>query len=124
MSDMFREVTHESWFSRIKNAFIGILFGIILMGIAFGLLFWNEGRTVERKRALDEGAGIVIAVPADSVDPANDGQLVHITALAETQDMLADSQFQVSVNAVRFKRNVQMYQWEENSKTETRKKLG
>ncbi|MSP27519.1 MAG: hypothetical protein EXR80_03505 [Methylococcales bacterium] len=61
------EITSESWFSRIADSIKGMLFGFILFVIAFPLLWWNEGHSVERYHSLQEGQGVVISVPATAV---------------------------------------------------------
>jgi hypothetical protein len=60
----------------------------------------------------------------DTVDSANNGQLVHATGVAVTEDILADPIFGISINALRLERAVEYYQWVEDSKSETRDKLG
>ena len=120
----YREVTNQSWFGRIGNAFKGIVFGLILFVVAFPLLFWNEGRAVERHKTLEEGAKSVVSVSSDTVDPVNDGALVHLTGMAETDEVLSDVAFGVSANAIKLRRLVEMYQWEESKSSRTRKKVG
>lgn len=122
--DSFSEVSSESWFSRIGNAFKGILIGLVLFIVSFVVLFWNEGRAVQTYRALNEGSHAVIDVPADRVDPANDGKLVHVSGQAVTTMVLNDPVFQVSAPALKLARIVEMYQWKESSSSETEKKLG
>ena len=122
--DSFTEVTNQSWFSRIGGAIKGIIFGFILFIIAFPLLFWNEGRAVKTYKTLKEGGGAVISVLADQVDASNEGKLVHLSGKATTEDILTDSVFGVSDNALRLRRKVAMYQWQERSESETKKKLG
>ena len=124
MSDSFTEVSSQSWFGRIGGAFKGIVFGFFLFIVAFPLLFWNEGRAVRTYKTLKEGAHAVISVAADRVDPGNAGKLVHLTGTATTPEVLADPVFGVSANALKLKRVVEVYQWEETKKTETRKTLG
>ena len=99
------EVTRQSWFSRLGGAFKGVLFGFILILLGLWLLFWNEGRTVRRAKALDEGAGVVTAVAADRVDTANEGRLVHLSGTAATFDVLQDEVFGVRENAIRLERS-------------------
>jgi len=123
-ADQFTEVSHQSWFSRIGNAFSGILIGLVLIIIAFVLLFWNEGRSVKRYKTLKEGAGIVMSIPSDSVDPGNEGKLVHLSGLAQTTDTPSDPLFGVSTKALKLRRSAEMYQWTESSHTEEKKKLG
>ena len=122
--DTYTEVTTQSWGSRLAGSFKGILFGLVMIGLATWLLFWNEGRSVRRARALNEGAGAVVSVTAGAVDPANEGKLVHLSGLAETFEILRDPTFGVTVNAVHLRREVEMYQWRENESSKTEKKLG
>ena len=120
----YTEVTSQSWFSRIGGAIKGVLIGILLVVIAFPLLFWNEGRAVKRYKTLKEGAGEVISIPVDTVDSANSGKLIHVTGRANTEAILSDTVFGVSANAIHLKREVEMYQWNENVSTKTKKKVG
>jgi hypothetical protein len=122
--DSFTEVTNQSWFSRIGNSIRGILVGIVIFIIAFPVLFWNEGRAVSRYKTLKEGAGNVVTIDSATVDPANEGKLVHLTGKATTDETLTDSQFGISANAIKLNRNVEIYQWKENKKTKTKKKTG
>jgi len=100
------------------------LVGIILFLIAFPLLFWNEGRALKRYKTLKEGGAAVLSVTSDSIDAANSGKLIHVTGRADTAATLTDSVFGVSANAIKLKRVVEMYQWKETSRSETKKKLG
>lgn len=117
-------VTRQSWFSRLGGAFRGIAVGVVLVLFAFGFLFWNEGRAVRRYKALKEGAGAVVSVSADRIDPVREGALVHFSGLATTDEMLADPEFGIYVNAIHLEREVEMYQWRENETSETKKKVG
>ena len=122
--DSFTEATHESWIGRVGGAFKAILFGLVLFVVAFPLLFWNEGRAVKRYKTLQEGGGAVVSVTSVSVDPANEGKLIHVTGKADTDATLTDPLFGVSANALTLSRIVEMYQWEEKSKSKTEKKIG
>ncbi|ESX10581.1 TMEM43 family protein [Mesorhizobium sp. M0179] len=124
MSDSFREVTSVSWFGRIKRAVGGVIFGLILIVLMVIGLFWNEGRAVQTARSLAEGSGAVVSVGADSVDTANDGKLVHVSGLVTADSGLADPDFGIATQGLRLSRSVEMYQWKEESKSETTKKLG
>ncbi|NOZ13424.1 MAG: hypothetical protein GXO69_07225, partial [Acidobacteria bacterium] len=122
--ESYTDVTNQSWFSRIGGAIKGVLFGLILLIVAFVLLFWNEGRSVERYKTLKEGRGAVVSVKADSVNPKNEGKLVHVTGKADTKDTITDPVFEISVKALKLERSVEMYQWKEHAETTTKKKLG
>lgn len=122
--DEFTEVSSESWFSRIADSIKGILVGLVLFVLAFPLLWWNEGRSVERYNSLKEGQGVVISVPANTVDAANNGKLIHTQGLATTEETLKDDVFAVSAPAIKLERHVSMYQWQESEKTETSESVG
>ncbi len=122
--DTFSITTEKSWFSRIGNAFKSILAGILMVLLSLGLLFWNEGRAVERYKTLVEGGGKVLSVDRDHVSPENDGKLVHISGKPETEEVLTDPDFGVSASAIKLIRHVEMYQWQESRRTKKKKKLG
>lgn len=117
--------TTESWTSRLGDSFKGILTGLAVFVAGFPLLFWNEGRAVKTARALDEGEGACISLEnASKVDVDYEGKLVHITDRADTKDMLEDDIFGISENAICLKRDVEIFQWVEDSHSEEHKKLG
>jgi hypothetical protein len=122
--DRITRVTSTSWFGRIGNAIKGVLFGFVLFAAAFPLLFWNEGRAIHTFKTLKEGQGLVVSVPADPVDAAKEGRLVHISGRATTEDMVSDAAFGVSATAIKLERGVEMYQWKEKRSSKTKKKLG
>ena len=124
MPDSFTEKTSQSWFSRIGGSFAGALVGIVMMLVAFPLLWWNEGRAVRTAQGLAEGAGSVVSVSADSVDASREGALVHLSGLATTTATLTDEEFGVAAPALTLVRSVEMFQWREEKKSEKRKKLG
>lgn len=123
-SDSFTETTSTSWFSRIGQSIMGVLFGIVLVAGSAFLLFWNEGRAVQTARSLTEGQGVVVDADAARVDPGNDGKLVHVAGDLKTTAPLNDAEFGVSAPAARLVRTAEMYQWKEESHTETQKNFG
>jgi hypothetical protein len=124
MADSFTEYTSEGWLSRLGGSIKSVLVGVLFFLVSFPLLFWNEGRAVKTARSLDEGASAVVSVPSDRVDPTNDKKLVHTTGQATTDEVLNDADFGIALNAIKLIRNVEMYQWEERTTSEERKKLG
>ena len=116
-----RVVEKVGWVKRLGNSFKGVLTGFVLFIAGFPVLFCNESRSVATARRLDEGAGAVVSVPADKVDGANEGKLVHVSGLATTESVSADPQFGVSVKAIRLVRKVEVYQWVEHSETHREK---
>lgn len=124
MSDTFTESTTKSWTTRIGESIKGVLFGFVLIVGSCVFLFWNEGRAVQTQRSLAEGASLVVSADSAKVDAANDGKLVHVSGDIKPGVQLSDPEFLVSVSALRLVRTVEMYQWKEESRSETRRNVG
>ena len=119
------EVTSTSWFTRIKNALTGVVVGFILLIVSVVLLFWNEGRAVKTYQSLAEAQAAVVTVDSASVDPARDGQIVHVQGAVTTAEVPEDTLTGVyAEGALSLTRKVEMYQWIETSESKTEKKLG
>lgn len=121
---MSTETTTISWGSRLGSSIKGVLVGVILFLLGFPVLFWNEGRAVKATKTNEEGASSVVEAEAASVDPAQNGKLVHVIGDATTADVLSDSTYGVSETAFRLSRKTEMYQWVEHAETHDEKKLG
>jgi hypothetical protein len=122
--DSFTEITSENWLSRMGGALKGIFLGLLLFIAAFPLLWWNEGRSVERYNSLNEGLAQVISVSSETLDKSNNDKLIHTQGLAKTTDVLTDDVFKISVTAIQLTRHVSMYQWAEHQQSETIEKIG
>ena len=119
MADKISKVTDKGFFGTLMESVKKVVTGFALFFLAFPLLLWNECRSVQTAKSLDEGAGLVVEVNADAVDPGNQGKLVHISGEAKTAETLADPVLAVSSPGLRLSRDVEMYQWierEEKSK--------
>ena len=115
----------KSWFTRIKEAFGGIITGIVLIVFATWLLWWNEGRTFKTAGAIGEAELVTQEVQDIShVNPELEGKVIHAIGRADTQEVVRDAVFGVSAQAISIKRDAEYYQWQEHSHSETRKKLG
>lgn len=123
-NDSFTSTTKTSWFSRIGSALFGILVGFVLVAVSIGTLAWNEGRAVKTARALKEGAGIVTSTEGNRVDPALNKRLIHFTGNITVDGEPVDPQLKISTPGIRLSRTVEMFQWTENAKSETKKKIG
>lgn len=118
-------VTRRNVFQRLGDAIKGIVIGIILFLVAFPVLFINEGRAIKTHRALVEGAGAVIEIESSPVDPNYEGDLVHMVDTPVVTETLSDPQFGINIEgATGLRRSVEMYQWHEDKKTETRTSVG
>ena len=121
----FREVSTQGWGGRLGGSIMGALAGVVMFLVAFPVLWWNEGRAVQTERSLEEGSKAVVEANPDKPDDANNGRLIHLTAMATTEDTPADPDFGVKApKQLRLARKVEMYQYKEESHTETKKNLG
>ena len=115
----YQETITTSYGKRLSGSLKGIVAGFLMLIIGTVLLFWNEGNFVKTKKALDEAESVLVKV--DDVSKLNselEGKLIHGVSKALTIDTLRDGMFDVCVNAVNLSREVEYYQWVENSKTE------
>lgn len=116
---------NKSWFKRITESFAGILTGFVLICACTWLLWWNEGRTFKTAGAIGEAELAVNDIEDISrADPSLNGKVIHAMGRADTKDVIRDSLFGVEISAINLKRNAEYYQYEEESHSETRKKLG
>jgi hypothetical protein len=124
MSDSFTTTTSQSWFSRLFESIKSVVVGLVFFIVSFPILWWNEGRAVRTARSLSEGAGAIVSAPADSIDASKEGKLVHMSGAVTTEQPVVDDELAVQSQAVKLIRNVEMYQWSEEKKSETRRKVG
>ncbi len=115
---------HVGFLERLWQSITGILIGLGLIAATIWGIFWNEGRAIGTTRALNEGAGVTLTVAPTRVDPANEGKLVHVAGELRAGGRLTDGDFQITTEAVRLVRKVEMYQWKEEQRTETRSNAG
>ena len=101
----------------------GILGGLIFLVVGIGVLWSNEGRTVKTQAAIGEASKSYIQVKSDSVDSKNEGKLVATKGKLniDSSSELKDDIFGIRVNAVKMRRNVEMYQWKEECSEEDEK---
>lgn len=116
--------THRSWLQRLGDSLKGIVVGLVLFLCAIVLLAWNEGRAVDAARALEEGAATVVSLPADSREAPNEGRLIHVSGPTQSGAALEDGDFALSAPGLKLVRIVEMYQWKEERRSETVKKVG
>lgn len=123
--DRFTETTSTGWFSRIGSSIAGVFAGGILVLIAIGLLWWNEGRSVATAKGLEEGAKVTIEAEASTVDPAKEGRLVHLIGKATMEEPVEDEMFGITgPDLLKLRRLVEVFQWVEETKQTKRTKLG
>ena len=86
-----------------------------------GFLWLVEGMDVSEQQSLEEGEGSFVSMPAEEVDKANEGKLLHVTGMAKSNETLVDPRFKAvsASNSLRLERRVQMYQWSETMRKKT-----
>jgi len=125
MSNSFTTTSTQGFGSRIMNSFVGLLLGPVLVIGAIWLLSWNEGRAVQAIRGLAEASSIMVEAPAGSVNPANDGKLVHVVGQATASTAVEDSDMSLSFDGqVAVDRSAEMYQWKEKKEEKTQDNTG
>lgn len=121
MPDQITRTVTTGYGSRIINSIKGIVVGLILFIGSFGLLFWNEGRvdiSDIAKTAVD------ISSTSVSTDTALSGKLVSTTGEVNSDQLIGDDMFLVPGKYVAVNRRVEMYAWEEESKSTTKTNTG
>ena len=99
---------------RKKKQKSGIFGGIICILLATIILFYNEGRAVDTQKVINIAKKELIEVSPSTVDPNNEGKLIVTSGQINLlNDMVYDSEFNVSMKTGKLTRVVEMYQWTE-----------
>ncbi|MEK7183821.1 MAG: TMEM43 family protein [Patescibacteria group bacterium] len=95
----------------------GVLFGIMLFLVSFGVLYWNEGRA-----DLSDVAKKAVIIQADSVTSNTelDGQLVSASGTVTAEPLIGDDLYLKPGSYFAVERHVDVYAWVEQSETVTR----
>ena len=121
----YQETKTTGYGTRVGNSFKSILSGIVLIIGATILLWWNEGRAVKTADMLEDAQGACVEMPnPDKKSAEFEGELVCATAMATTDEVLTDSQFGISENAIGLSRKVEYFQWVEHADEQKEDKLG
>lgn len=121
----YTETTTTGYGTRVGRSFKGILSGLFFIVAGTVLLWWNEGRAVKTDKMLNEAEKVCIDMENPSkISQEYEGELVCATAMATTDDVLADRDFGFSENAIGLRRRVEYFQWVENAHSESEDKLG
>lgn len=114
--DQFRpimKIYRSANWAPIKIISLVLLLPIFLS--LLGFLWLIEDMAVSGQQSLEEGEGSFVSMPAEEVDKANEGKLLHVTGMAKSNETLVDPRFKTvsASNSLRLERRVQMYQWSE-----------
>jgi len=119
MNDQFTGITTKSWGARIIDSIKGVLFGLLMFVVSFGVLYWNEGRVDMSKIAKT-------AIEIESMSKAQtetNNQLVSTTGILESDENIGDS-FLKEGKYISIERNVEMYSWQEDQQSSTKNDVG
>uniref|UniRef100_A0A3Q1J8C0 Transmembrane protein 43 n=1 Tax=Anabas testudineus TaxID=64144 RepID=A0A3Q1J8C0_ANATE len=106
--------SNPGFLERLSETAGGTLVGVGLFFLSIYILFTNEGRALQTASSLDEGLSLVVSLgPYASLDLQNNNRLVHLSEKLHTTQPLHDPNYRVAVQAVKLKRQVEMYQWVE-----------
>lgn len=116
MADKVTVTSRNSYGSRVKNSFGKILWWIVFVILSIVLIFKNEQNFLQTKVALTEWAEIVKEAISTEINPELDQAEVHLYWETNSPaDMLKDPVFGVITDDLKMQRNVEMYQWTEDS---------
>lgn len=110
----FREYNRPTLWREFQSYWLVHIVGLIMIIIGCSILFWNEGRAVKTAVSLEEGQrDITVPESLDVVFDENNGKLVLVSGKLNIQDALLDNAYGISINCVKLRRVVQVYQWYE-----------
>ena len=90
---------------------IGQTIAVILLLSGLGLTVWNEYRTIRVSLMLNKAEKELVEVdPSGAVDPALDGELVHLTGVTQSAEPIKDRETGVEADALLLKREVNYFQ--------------
>ncbi len=119
MSNVYREVTRTGYGRNILNSFVGALIGLLLFFGSFFVIWWNEGRT-----NLALVASESIPATAGTIDAAHEGKFVAVTGDLVANEPVGDAPYLKPGDYLQLERRVEMFAWDEESRSETRDKVG
>lgn len=118
MSEQYQEVVTDRWGDRFAQSWIAALLGVGLFFASFFVLYWNEGRI-----DFSEIAKTAIEISSTAPNSAAQGKLVSTTGTVTSSQKLGDYLFVKRGDYIVLDRRVEMYAWDEEQKTETKKSL-
>ena len=121
MPDQFTDVTTTGYGGRIINSIKGVIIGLILFIVSFGLLYWNEGR-VDLSNIAKTATEISSATI--STDASLSGKLISTTGNVNSDQVIGDNLYLSPDKFIAAERQVEMYSWVEKSESHSRTNTG
>lgn len=93
------------------------VFGLVLFVVGANVLYWNEGRAVHTMLALDEAYADVYSMQftEEEQDQSFENRIVHLSGPIICGEPLTEPDYNIQLLAVKLRRQVQMYQWVEET---------
>ena len=107
-------------FGRKKKSTSGAVFGFLFLFLSTIGLWINEGRSVDQMDALYEMEQAISTLPDTKYHPDLDNKPILIQGKVRAISPVEDPEFKISTKGLALKRTVEMYQWKEIKKTESK----
>jgi len=124
-SGTYTDTSSESWFSRMGDAFMAVIVGLVLVTIAVPVLWFNERRVARMESIIAVGEGECVSVKRANAE--NRGDLVHVSGgEVRATKAVTDPTFQglsFDTKCVRLQTTIEVFQWKEHEKKEEKKNL-
>jgi len=106
------------------TSFGAVIVGLAIIIISMVMIFVNERNQAQKIRSTPGVVRSVITIEPLN-NPEYENALVHIAGMVTSPDVLLDEQFGFSFDDVlKYRRTVEMYQWQETQEEKTKDKLG
>mmetsp|Transcript_55789 Transcript_55789/g.136637 ORF Transcript_55789/g.136637 Transcript_55789/m.136637 type:complete len:495 (+) Transcript_55789:50-1534(+) len=119
-----QDITHENYCEKLAKSFVAMIIGVVLVFGGLGLAGWNEYRSVATEQTLNAASEALISVPCAPYLATNNGVLVHVSCNVTGAKTFSDAPFLGTTQqkpSVRLVSDVQIYQWVETSRSESKK---
>jgi len=123
----YRTTRHQSWFARMKNAFIEMGVGFVLIVFSLPVIWVNESRNAQLECVISCGERDCIKSDGAKAQLVTQrGSLLHLEGeQAKAAGPVKDGRFDVRLNgALRLQTVVEVYQWIEEKREEEQDELG
>ncbi|QGJ70254.1 Hypothetical protein PBC10988_19490 [Planctomycetales bacterium 10988] len=96
----------------------------VLLVFCIAVACFHEDRSIADSWGGEEPAHMIVTAPSEGITSLRNGRAVHVTGDLSVKSNLQDETFGLSVPAVKMRRRVVLYQWEETVANEARSQLG
>jgi len=108
------------FFSRAENTAAGAFFGFSFLLFSTIGLWFNEGRSVNQMDALYEMQQVINTLPDTNYHPELENKPILVQGKVKAISPVIDPEFKISTKGLALKRTVEMYQWKEIARSESR----